>query len=1228
MKRKANQPSLKRVKRIFLLWTSVFAIVGTLFTTDALAQVKEELASVLSASALQDNVSNAVSSSGAAAAPGDSANGTIADDFSTTPDAITYDPVTRTVTISGSCTTDQLYDFVHAGGPGENVKSVHFSGASTIQTLIHVPDDPDDPSPYVGVGPFFEKNNIEAITADPNATVSFVGKSSRLAPVLTSFFNDCSNLVNIDGLSVWDVSNVAGPYCMSSMFAGCTSLVSLDALAFWNISNVNGNKCMAGLFQYCGSLASLSGISAWDVSNVTGEECMDGMFYGCSSLTSLDMLASWNISGALASQDGVYEMFSTDDNITSLVVKPGSGFTLHESMDLPTASWWPTQGSATSFSTNEMIERSADAAQYGNRWYASNTDPYVRDVEPIVTWPVTSKNYNGFNQTINPASVMVGASSLRAGIDYTVSYRYATTTVGESNGSANTTSALQSGVIEGTGDVNIGDTYSVVRDAGTYSASIHLQGRYIGKNDPSFVQQVTVTNQHVDLTFNANGGTFASTGSSTLVLTNQTSYSLLSSVETPSKDGSWFAGWKDSTGQDVTIPLTIPVSNATYTANWSATPVFSVTFNSNGGSAVATQYIQSGQCASQPQSPVRENKRFVDWCTTPELTSRFDFSTPITEDLTLYAQWGDEVTLTFNANGGTFFNTGTDTLILVNQTVGATVASIDTPTREGMWFAGWTDPAGNPVAFPLTIPTVDTIYTAQWNASPTYAVTFNSNGGSAVATQYVESGSKAQEPPAPTRDMKTFAGWFSDTALTNQFDFNTPITEPITLYAKWDSILVTLTFKANGGTFVSSGLDTLVLTNQPAGDTLSSVESPIKQAVWFNGWTDASGAKVAFPLTIPDTDTTYTASWGTTETFVVMFNTNGGSSVRTRYVIGGNPVIRPQDPTKAHQRFAGWYSNAGLTNPYDFSTPVTSDLTLYAKWDPIVVTLTFKANGGIFASTGTDTLTLTNQVAGDAIAEVEVPTLADVWFEGWENVDGEAVPLPIIVPEVNTTYVADWSVNPTYAVHFDSNGGSAVGTQYIVSGNLVERPTDPTKAGSVFAGWYSDAALENPFSFATPITHETTLYAKWKPIPVEVTLTFTANGGTFASTGTNVLVLENQQAGDTLVSVETPVKDGLWFAGWTDSAGNPVAFPLTIPNTNATYTAVWQDTPGPVPPGPTPGPTPDAGGSDSSDADLIPSTNDTFSSARVTFCAATLALLGFLLAAAGCLVLERAHKTC
>ena len=67
----------------------------------------------------------------------------------------------------------------------------------------------------------------------------------------------------------------------------------------------------------------------------------------------------------------------------------------------------------------------------------------------------------------------------------------------------------------------------------------------------------------------------------------------------------------------------------------------------------------------------------------------------------------------------------------------------------------------------------------------TFTVRFESNGGSTVADQTVESGTPAAEPVEPTRDGYTFAGWYADEALTTRWDFTTPVTTDLTLYAAW-----------------------------------------------------------------------------------------------------------------------------------------------------------------------------------------------------------------------------------------------------------------------------------------------------------------------------------------------------------------------------------------------------------------------------------------------------------
>ena len=80
-----------------------------------------------------------------------------------------------------------------------------------------------------------------------------------------------------------------------------------------------------------------------------------------------------------------------------------------------------------------------------------------------------------------------------------------------------------------------------------------------------------------------------------------------------------------------------------------------------------------------------------------------------------------------------------------------------------------------------------TLY-AKWT-SIAYTVTFETNGGSAIEAQLVPEGTFATKPAtAPTKEGNLFEGWYTEQTMTNLFDFYTPITKDITLYAKWMDI--------------------------------------------------------------------------------------------------------------------------------------------------------------------------------------------------------------------------------------------------------------------------------------------------------------------------------------------------------------------------------------------------------------------------------------------------------
>lgn len=142
--------------------------------------------------------------------------------------------------------------------------------------------------------------------------------------------------------------------------------------------------------------------------------------------------------------------------------------------------------------------------------------------------------------------------------------------------------------------------------------------------------------------------------------------------------------------------------------------------------------------------------------------------------------------ITYNANGGT----GS-----MNATKTCEPVAASTFTRSGYQFTGWNtraDGTGQSVkAGDTTSFTANTTLYAQWQAT-SHTVTFDTNGGNAIASQTVDDKGKAKEPTAPTRDSWTFAGWYLNGV---KYDFTTPVTQDITLKAGWKRVAPSMEFK-------------------------------------------------------------------------------------------------------------------------------------------------------------------------------------------------------------------------------------------------------------------------------------------------------------------------------------------------------------------------------------------------------------------------------------------------
>ena len=223
------------------------------------------------------------------------------------------------------------------------------------------------------------------------------------------------------------------------------------------------------------------------------------------------------------------------------------------------------------------------------------------------------------------------------------------------------------------------------------------------------------------------------------------------------------------------------------------------------------------------------------------------------------------------------------------------------------------------------------------------------------------------------------------------------------------------------------------------------------------------------------------------------FETNGGSAINPITVRHGNAVARPADPTKDKYTFIGWYADPEFTAKYDFATVLEADKTIYAKFE-----LTSTPIGDIYVRY--DVLHIKQLPDGTydlANAEVEhlsakkdttvtavikdyrathhvnvnrtLSKLTGTAIQPYMGVDGKPV-----YTILSVYYDLDF-----HTLTFDTMGGSKIAPETVRHGLTVAKPKDPVNGGYIFDGWYTDKTFRTPYNFATPLTQDTTIYAKW-----------------------------------------------------------------------------------------------------------------------------------------------------
>jgi uncharacterized repeat protein (TIGR02543 family) len=320
-----------------------------------------------------------------------------------------------------------------------------------------------------------------------------------------------------------------------------------------------------------------------------------------------------------------------------------------------------------------------------------------------------------------------------------------------------------------------------------------------------------------------------------------------------------------------------------------------------------------------------------------------------------------------------------------------------TATAEPITGYTLTDPSSSPKRIVLNSQNKTIIF--YYTPNP-YTIIFESNGGSAVPQITAGYDTPVEQPEFPVWAGHTFEGWYRDADLTVPAVW--PLYMPLNgtvLYARWEIIPFTIRFNSNNGSPVAP-------ISVPPGSYIQKPQDPTRTYFTFEGWFhDISFADpVEWPLQINEDNMVVYAKWLVIQQ-TVFFETNGGSSIPPITVEPNTAVYAPDQPTRSGYEFLGWYyDNNTFTQPVNWPIVIVNEgYTVYAKWAPLLKTITFDTQGG------SEIPPLTAPV-DSPISAPEPPKRFGYIFDGWFY-NGEPYVFTTM-PSYNLLLTAEWTLAP------------------------------------------------------------------------------------------------------------------------------------------------------------------------------------------------------------------------
>ena len=205
--------------------------------------------------------------------------------------------------------------------------------------------------------------------------------------------------------------------------------------------------------------------------------------------------------------------------------------------------------------------------------------------------------------------------------------------------------------------------------------------------------------------------------------------------------------------------------------------------------------------------------------------------------------------------------------------------------------------------------------------------------------------------------------------------------------------------------------------------SVKNINDTYKLEVWFKSNCGCHGNKAG-----DQADSTWKIvhQWGSLScppaNKTLSFNANGhGTAPASQTVTYNTAGTKPTDPSATGYTFGGWYKEAACTNAWNWSTKITSDTTLYAKWTPITYTISYNLNSGSVSGNPTSYTIESNNFT------LKNPTRTGYIFQGWTGtgITGSSTSVTVTKGSTgNRTYTATWKAI-TYYVKYNGNGATS-----------------------------------------------------------------------------------------------------------------------------------------------------------------------------------------------------------